>query len=262
MTTTVTGPRLTSRRYGKSGHGYTLDGTKVDGATTILNALPGPPPSWGAEMAANLAVNEWDELAELAPTERLKRLKAAPDDFRDTAAARGTEIHAYGEKLAQDSSADVPDEIRGPVEAYARFLDAWEIEPIATETPVCHTLHRYGGTADLWGYIGARGSARALIDLKSGRTVQGKTVMQLAAYRYAELWQPDGPDSEEPLPPVDLVYVAHILPDDVRMLPVECGPEQLRAFLYVQQTARWMQRHDWWQRRPGDEPLIGEAERP
>jgi hypothetical protein len=78
----------------------------------------------------------------------------------------------------------------------------------------------------------------------------------LAAYRFAQIWQPDGADSEESLPEVDAVYVAHILPDAVRMLPVTAGEAEFRQFRYVQVTSQWLSRHGY----QGDEPLIGDAE--
>jgi hypothetical protein len=258
---TATTPRLTSRKYG-TGHVYHLDNERIMGVTTILSALPGPPPSWGAEEAAKFAVNGWEELSERSLTDRLALIKAAPDRARDTAAGRGTELHAYAEQLHAGTPVEVPEEYKVVVEAVARWLDAWDITAVATETPLAHTVHKFGGTADLWARIGRRGDARALIDLKTGRTVPGKTVLQLAGYRFADLWQPDGPASESTKPDVDLVYVAHVGGDDVRMLPVDCRPEQLRQLLYVREVANWLKRHDWFQRKPGEEPLIGEAERP
>lgn len=249
--------RLKMRRYGANGHGYTLDGEKVPGATTILNALPKELKQWAADCAANYAVEHWDQLGEESLTKRLDKIRFAYKDVVSAAAVRGTRIHALGEQL-QAGAVDVPEELRGPVEAYARFLDLWQITPIATETPLCHTGQLYAGTADLWAEVGVRDGARALIDLKTGKSVYESTVLQLAAYRYADVWQPNGPASEESLPAVDQVWVAHILPDDVRMLPIECGPEQWRQFLYVKQTWLWLQAHGF----RGEEPLIGEAETP
>jgi hypothetical protein len=256
----VHAPRLVRRRYGRTGHGYTLDGDKVDGVTTILNALPKQLKQWAADCAANFAVEHWDELAEQPITKRLDRIRYAHRDVVNRAAIRGTDIHNHGENLVHGRPVDVPDEYRGPVEAYARFLDDWKIEPVATETPLANTTYRYGGTADLWATIGLGRFAgmRALVDLKTGKDVYESTVLQLAAYRYADLWQPDGPASEEPLPEVDGVFIAHIMPDAVRLLPVVCGPEQFRQFLYVQQTSRWLALHGF----RGPEPLIGDALQP
>lgn len=259
-------PRLVARRYGRTGHGYTLDGEKVPGVTTILNALPKELKQWAADCAANEAVEHWEELSGLPATRRLDRIRYAHKNAVSEAALRGTQIHKYGEQIVAGETVEIPDEYRGPVQAYARFLDAWEIEPLAIEAPIANATHGYAGTGDLWGTIGVRDNARAYIDIKTGKNVYESVVLQSAAYDGAELWQPDGPRSEQPYPgPVDLVYVAHVLPDDVRMIPVRGvggaerpGVPEFRQFLYTLQTHRWLERHGY----RGDQPLLEEAERP
>ena len=249
--------RLATRRYGKNGHGYTLDGEKVPGVSSILDALPKALKQWAANCAADYAIEHWAELTEEPLTTRLDKIRYAHRDVVGAAAVRGTTVHRYGEDLVHGRPVEDP-EYLGPAQAYARFLDRWKIEPIATETPVASTQHRYGGRPDLWATIGVRDNAPALIDLKTGRNVYEDVVLQLAAYRWADLWQPDGPDSEGPLEPVALVYVAHIGADDVAMIPVDVGPSDFRQFLYVKETARWLDLHGF----KGSEPLLGEAERP
>lgn len=248
--------RLASRRYGKYGHGYTLDGEKVPGVTTVLNALPKALTQWAADQAANHAVEHWAELGELPLTKRLDRIRFAHRDTVKAAGMRGTEIHNLGEKVAHDEEVVVPDEHRQPVEAYARFLDAFDVEAIATETPVVNTSSKYAGRADMTANLTTRelGRHRALVDLKTGKDIYAEVALQLAGYRGCDIWQPDGPDSEEPLPAVDAVYVAHIMPDDVRLLPIKVGPADFRQFLYVLETHKWLERHGY----KGDEPLVGD----
>jgi hypothetical protein len=265
VTTTATGPVLKTRKYGAHGHGYLLHGEKIPGVTTILNALPKNLTQWAADCAANHAVEKWDELAELSMTKRLDAIRYAHRDVVSGAALRGQDIHGYGEKLAHGVEVDVPDEYRGPAEAYARWLDAWEIEPVATEAAIVNLTHRYGGRGDLWATVGKRDGAFCYLDIKTGKGVYESVVLQVVGYDYAELWQPDGPESEEPYTPVDLAYVVHVLPDDVRMLPVRGsggrprpGLPEFREFLYVKQTYEWLEAHGF----RGDEPLIEAAERP
>lgn len=261
----VTEPRLKSRRYGAHGHGYLLDGDKIDGVSGVLNVLPKQLQQWAADCAANFAVEQWDKLADLPLTKRLDQIRYAHKDVVGEAAARGTDVHTFGEKLSHGEEVEIPDELRGPVQAYARFLDRWEIEPVATEAVVGHTQHRYGGRGDMWCRIGKRDGAFAYVDLKTGKNVYESVVLQCAAYDGANIWHPDGPDSETVYEPVDLVYVAHIGPDDVRMLPVrgtagavKPGPPEFRTFLYAQQMKHWLDAHGY----RGDEPLIEAAERP
>lgn len=249
----MTAPRLERRNYGRN-HGYKIDGEKVPGVTTALNAINKPALKvWAARVVAAKAVNEWDQLAELPVAARLKALEGAPFETLKKAALRGNEIHRLGEKVAHGLVVDVPDEHRGPVEAYARWLDDWQIEPIATETPLGSLQHGYGGTADLWARVGARGGALALLDVKTGSNVYGETALQLAAYRYADVIQPEK-GVEIPTPEVERVYVAHVLPDSVRCLPVEAGPAEFRTFLYALQVHRQLER---WK----EFPPIGDAVR-
>jgi len=246
--------RLVRRNYGRN-HGYRIDGQKVLGVTSVVGTLEKRAlVQWAATQAAELAVNDWDRLSDLPVADRLKELSTAHRRTVNRAALRGTDIHAHADRLVSGAETTVPDEIRGPVEAYARFLDAWQIETIASETPVGHTGHGYAGTADLWCRIGARDNAAALVDVKTGKGVYDETGLQLAAYRYSELMQPEK-GTEIATPAVDLVYVAHVLPDDVRMLPVAADPDVFRTFLYLLQVAK--ARADW-----EEWPLIGASVRP
>lgn len=244
-------PRLQRRNYGR-GHGYMIDGEKVLGVTTVIDVLDKPAlRSWYADQVAKRAVDEWDRIGDMPISERLDYLRWGPRDTVRAAALRGTQIHDYGHALAEGRDVDVPDQHRGPVEAYARWLDEWEVEPIAAETPLCSVTHKYGGTADLWARIGKRDNALALLDVKTGKGVYNETGLQLAAYRYAELLQPER-GVEIPVGAVDLVYVAHVLPDAVRTLPVVADQAVFRTFLYLLHVKRQV---DGWE----DWPLIGSA---
>jgi hypothetical protein len=245
--------RLVRRNYGR-GHGYKLDGEKIVGVTTALGVLDKPAlRDWIARTVAARAVDEWDELALMPVTERLERIRWGARDVVQAAALRGTQIHDLGQKLAEGGEVDVPDEHRGPVEAYARWLDRWDVTPWAAETPLASTQHKYGGTADLWAQVGKLGGEPFLLDIKTGKGVYTETAWQLAAYRFADLLIADG--EEVSVPDVSGVYVAHVLPDDVRMLPVEAGPREWRSFLYILQTYREVQAAEEW-------PLIGSAVQP
>lgn len=256
--TAVAAPRLVRRNYGR-GHGYRLDGVKVAGVTSVIDNLDKAAlRNWYAEQAAARAVDHWDELAQQPVSARLEFIKNGPRDKVRAAALRGTQIHTLGQALAEGGEADVPPEHRGPVEAYARWLDKWDVEPLWAETPVAHTAHRYAGTADLWGRVGKRDGALCLLDIKTGKGVYDETALQLAAYRYTDLMVvagEDGKPMEAVTPAADLVYCAHVQPDDVRMLPIVADEGTWRSFLYLLQVH--VARQDW-----KDFPLIGEAEQP
>lgn len=249
MSAAATAQRLVRRNYGR-GHGYKLDGRKAVGVTTVLDVMDKPAlRNWYAKTAAERAVNEWDTIATMPVAERLTYIQYGPRDKVQKAALRGNQIHDLGEKLAHGEEVDVPPEHVGPVEAYARWLDEWEVEPIAAETPLAHTEHGYAGTADLWARVGARDGAVCLLDIKTGSGVYNETGLQLAAYRYSNLMQPEkGVEIETPA--VDLVYVAHVNPDHVRTLPVVADEHVFRTFLYLLQIHRARTSWEEW-------PLIG-----
>lgn len=252
-TTAISGPRLKRRNHGRS-HSYQLDGEKVVGVTTALSVLAKPAlVNWAAQEAAKRAVDEWEELALLPVSERLERIRYGARDKTRAAALRGNEIHDLGEKVAHGVDVDVPDEHVGPVQAYARFLDRWEVTPLATETPLASITHKYAGTADMWATVGKLGNEPYLVDIKTGKGVYAEAAWQLAAYRYADLMQIQG--VEHPIQEVAGVYVAHVLPDDVRMLPVEADPRTFRGFLYILEAYReWKGAEEW--------PLVGSAVQP
>lgn len=263
-TTAIKTPRLERLNFGKS-HAYRLDCDcgpyrkgdphKLVGVTTAIDVLDKPAlRQWYANQAAERVVDDWDRLVDMKPSERLEFVKWGPRDKVTAAALRGTQIHDLGEKVAHGLPVEVPDEHRGPVEAYARFLDKWDVETIATETPLASTKHGYGGTADSWARIGRRDNAVTLLDIKTGKGVYNEVGLQLAAYRYSEFIQPEK-GIEIPTPDVEHVYVAHVLPDDVRMVPVVANEAVFRSFLYVLQAHKDHEaRMDW--------PLVGEAEQP
>lgn len=248
-------------------HRYHLDGEVVPSVTTAIgDGLPKPALApWAANAAADYVVDHWTELADLGPSAKIAKIKRAPWEARDRAAVRGTKVHGFGVDLVHGHRVEIPEEYVGPAQAYARFLDEWQIEPIATETPLAHTTYKYGGTADLWARIGRRGGQPFLLDLKTGRDVYPDVALQLAAYRFADLWQPEGVASESSdVPDVLACFVAHILPDTVRMVPVQAGEAEHRAFLYVLATARWVGRHSKATKAEDGSyrprlPLIGEA---
>jgi hypothetical protein len=246
----VSTPRLVRRNHGR-GHSYQLDGVKVPGVTTVTGNLPkNALIDWAGRVTAEYAVDHWDELSAQPHSARLNTLTRARYSATSKAALRGTQIHALGEQVSLGHQVDAG-EHQSEVEAYARFLDRWQVEVLATETPCASTQWGYAGTADAWATFGRGQYAgqRVLLDIKTGRGVYDETALQLTAYAHCDLWQPDGPESEAEQPPVDAVVVAHILTDAVELLPVDASANQLRQFHYLLQTTRWL----------ADGPYIGAA---
>lgn len=239
-------PPITRRNRGK-GHSYhDATGARVPGVTTVLNSgCPKPALiNWAARTTVDYAIDYWDELNDLPISERIKRLNRARSDQNNAAKLRGTRVHTLGERVALGETVEVPDDLVDHVEAYAAFLDAWDVQPIVTEAVVVSYRHGYAGTLDLIADMrhptepGRR--CTCLLDLKTSESgVFRESVLQLAAYRYATHYlDPDG--VEHPMLPVDLCAVVHVRADGAHFVPVVVGDEQHRQFLYVQQVAQFV----------------------
>ena len=104
----------------------------MPGVTTVLQkTVPKPALTyWAARMAAEYALDHWDQLVTAEPSQRYKALSTAHDTKRDAAAARGTEVHRLASQLADNVTVAVPDELAGHVEAYRDWLDRFEVAPV------------------------------------------------------------------------------------------------------------------------------------
>lgn len=225
------------------GHYYRdANGQRIPGVTTILgNGVPKPALiNWAANSTAEAAVDRWDELAELAPTARLKELQNARYKTTDKAKRRGTEIHGYGERLVQGQEVDgIPDELRGHCEGYVEFLNAHDVEPVLVEATVVSYKYGYAGTLDLVAWLTHPEDGRQLwlLDLKSNdKGIFGETALQLAAYRYAEFYV-DADGKEQPMIPVERTGAVLVNSERAQLVPTTSTEQQLRTFWYSGRVA-------------------------
>lgn len=219
-----------------TGHAYyDSDGRKVPGVTTILrDGFPIRLVDWAAKSTAKDALANLDRLAAMEREEAYDWLRGAPARHRSKATARGKDIHSHGEALARDDQTahDVPPELIGPVEAYARWLDRRAVAAIHVECPVINRKWDYCGTFDLVARIG---ETNWLLDIKTGERVFDDAALQLAAYAHAEALLVGGLREIE-LPRIDRVGIVHVQPDQVDLLPVDVSDGVWRTFLYVRQV--------------------------
>lgn len=183
-------PEIVRRNHGR-GHSYTLDGRKVPGVTTVLNkTMPKDALiKWAADQTANHAIDYWDELSELSPSARLKRLTGARFADRDQAANKGTEVHALAAAYVAGDDVDVPEHLETHVRSYEAFVHDWDPRPVAVEFVVANPAVGYCGTGDLIADLAD--GCRWLLDVKTSRSgIFAETVLQLAAYRNAQWWAP------------------------------------------------------------------------
>jgi hypothetical protein len=218
------------------GHYYKdAAGHRIPGVTTMLgDGVPKPALiNWAANATAEYAVDNWDSLSELQPSARLKELQGARYSVSDKAKKRGTEVHRYAEKLVKGEQVQgIPDELRGHTEAYVRFLDKFEVDPILVEATIVNYRYGYAGTLDLICELTAADGQRRrlLLDAKTNeKGIFGETALQLAAYRYAEFYLDDA-GVEQPMIEVDGCGAVLISSTDAQLIPCKAGPDQMRSF--------------------------------
>jgi hypothetical protein len=232
------------RRFDTAKGHYYKDaaGTRVTGVTTLIDkGLPKPALiNWAGNATAEYAVDHWDELAALGPAARLKKLQGARYEAKDAAAKRGTDVHTAAEGLLRGESVQVPDEIAGHVESYARFLDEFKVEALHVEFGLVSYRWEYAGTGDLYASLTLpqRGRCKLLLDLKTNRTgVFGDIALQLAGYRYADKWIVDG--TEVDVPPIEYCGAVHVRSDGYDLIPVEVTEIEHRALLYAARVGKF-----------------------
>jgi hypothetical protein len=241
---------ITRRDHGR-GHSYLIDGNKVPGVTTIIGAtLPKPALiDWAGKTTAAYAVDYWDELTELAPSKRLDRLNGARFEQRDTAARRGTEVHALAERLVAGHEVDVPDELDGHVRQYVDFLNTFEPAPVLVEFVVANRKVGYCGTVDL---VADMRGERWLLDLKTARSgIFGETALQLCAYSRAETYL-DGDGNEQPMDALGITRVGaiHVTGDGWELRPVDVDDRVWDCFRHLAWLARRVDEIGEWVGRP------------
>jgi hypothetical protein len=221
-------------KFSAKAHRYWLDGKPVPGVTTLLGkGLPKPAlPYWSAKSVAEYVVDnpeQVDNLRSLGRGPAVAALKAIPWQARDTAAVRGTDVHALAEELIHGREVDVPEHLLAHVEGYVRFLDEFAVEPILTERQVASRSLWYAGTFDaiaridgvVWG-----------LDLKTSKGIYGETSLQVAAYMGAEFYV--GDDGEElPIPEVERIGAVHVTDAGSQLRPFRDKDAAWKCFRHV-----------------------------
>lgn len=233
--------RVDTVRNGKKSHYYKIDGKRAIGVTTALNGIPKQDflIPWAARRVAEFAVDNYDLFGSMlgaggrGPT--VKFLTDVPPQERDAAADRGTEIHALAEQYVRGDEIDVPDELMPYVLGFVQYINDFNPTPVHNELVVASRKYCYAGTLDSIEEI--PGYGRCLVDWKTGSGIYGEYVLQVAAYRYAELYL--GTDGKEhDLPPVDHTYILHIKPNEYDLVPVQADEVAFAKFLVALENYR------------------------
>lgn len=212
--------------YTDENHRYTLNGKRTTSVTTILGG--GIPkqmlPAWYAKQAAEAAwinrdMNDYPEFIRL--------VKDAPNQARDKAGLRGTDIHNLAEAYLHGEQVSIPAEHVDPVMGFAKFIEDFQVVPLLTEKSVYLKEFNCAGRFDFIGHI-AGCDGPVLIDWKTSNGVYPETKLQTAAYASADFYvEPDAPDVELKLPEVVATFVAHITPEGTELHPLARNREEV-----------------------------------
>lgn len=176
------------------GRSYPIEGCgKFWSVTTILGILEKPAlVQWAANCAVqHITDNIVDFLTSPEETKRiLDEAKLAHRDIKDHAADIGTQTHEWIERWLSDRDISLPcdDVVRGAVEAFTKWAESVNLNPIASEIRVFHPSFRYAGRFDLLATLkqGRQRKARTyLIDIKTSSSIYDSMLYQLAAYEEA-----------------------------------------------------------------------------
>jgi hypothetical protein len=265
--TTTTEHRPITRRidyFGGRAHGYELDGVKCAAVTKLIgDGLPKPNLiASNGKAVAEYVRDNIDMLAALGPQELYDLAAGEPQRRREAAQNRGKTLHQLFDDLAKGVDIDASEELLGPVTQLLRFMDDWQVKPIASEVTVVCRDWRFMGTADLMATVGPR-QQLALIDYKTGASgLWPEVALQLAAYAWCDSYiidasspgfheelpmplapgQPPTRDSADDQLRFDLVAALWLQDDGYELCPVDAGPDTWRTFLYVAQVAQWVQK--------------------
>jgi len=239
--------------------------------TTCIGSLDKPAlVPWAAGLTADAAEERLRELQNMDPTsmaeaidmllepkkgDRNKRsninveLRAAHKDRKESAAERGTDVHALCEALEHGTITvdDVPEEYLGYVEAYQAFRDEYPgMQFHATEVTVAGATRNggYMGTTD--GVVEYNGRWYVL-DLKTNdkATVYNTVGQQLAAAANAtHIVHADG--TREPMPPIDGGLAIGLGPDGthkVFLFDTDAGGSNFAGFENSVGAWQWKRRN-------------------
>lgn len=256
---------ITRRNHGK-GHSYADEnGLKIPGVTTLVD--DGFPKKalqkWAVEVTADYAIDHWEELSALLPSERRKRLTKAQYETTSKAAARGTKVHDLADRLIHGEEVAIPQDMDGYVQAAVDFIDEFDVIPVAAEFTVWSEAWRWAGTCDLVADLldsedpepdpALKRRVRWLLDFKTKEKesgVFGDAALQLAPYRCAERMIDPVTGAEQPMIEVDRCGIVQLYKNgSYRLIPVEAGVPEYTIFQYVQQVALWID---------GNRSLVGE----
>ena len=159
---------------------YYIDGIEkpLVSVTTILQALAKPQLIyWAAKTAGENALADPTISAQEAASSIYKK--------RDSAGDRGSDVHRMIEKGEYGKSEDLPDRVKGYIQAYEKWSASFVKKFILKENTVHSKKFEYAGTLDA--IVEDKDGKVWLIDYKTSKALYAETGLQLSAYKEAML---------------------------------------------------------------------------
>ncbi|MCI3271036.1 PD-(D/E)XK nuclease family protein [Streptomyces cylindrosporus] len=232
----------------------------VPGVTSIVGMLPkqdflGP---WQANMAADLAIDSFEYLRQMAERDRAgakRYIAGAARRYTEVRSKLGSRAHDVFERLMNGEEVDyVHSDIVNHVEHFRQFLAAVNPELVRAEDVAWSYEHEYAGSFDailrIWVEVLPSGKLRitpdrsgtpilVMVDYKTSKSIHSDVALQLAAYRYADvIIDPEG--NETPMPEIDSAAVLHITDDQWTFKGVRADRAVHASFLTLRETFRWV----------------------
>ena len=218
---------LTRRVDSGRGHKYLLDGKEADGVTTIISKGVAKPAliGWAANVTRDYAVDHWDELAQVAPSERIKRLSKAR--WADRERRRRPRHRDPPPRLRAGPRREVvfpPEELEGHVDCIPRVHQGLGSRGAVRRDDRRQPPHGYMGTLDL---IARIDGTTWILDFKTTRSgIYSESALQLAAYAHCE-FRLDADMVEHPMPEIERGACIWIRADGYDFVPVDISDDDL-----------------------------------
>ncbi|MFE9381763.1 hypothetical protein ACFYMO_00780 [Streptomyces sp. NPDC007025] len=232
----------------------------VPGVTSIISMLPKQDflAPWSAGLAADLAIDSFDYLKDMAARDRAgarRYIAGASRRYTEVRSKLGSRAHDVFERLMNGEEVGyVHSDIVNHVEHFRQFLAAVDPELVRAEDVAWSYEHEYAGSFDailrIWVRVGKDGKLAitpdrsgtpvlVMVDYKTSKSTYSDVALQLAAYRYADvIIAPDG--SESPMPEIESAAVLHITDDQWSFKGVRADREVFDAFLTLRKTFTWV----------------------
>lgn len=223
---------------------HPTSGAEVPSVTTVLDIKDKGLQHWAAWECGQYAAANLERLAQLDFETAAADIKAAPWRKKTKAANLGSRVHTVLEEYAgrKDSvdpglfSQPQSDEEANAVRNLQVILDELKPQIIASEFSIWSYEHGYSGTADLLCKVDGK---LVLVDLKTSKDVYSEMVLQLAAYRNADVII-TGSGKEVRMPKVDECHIWHAPKvGDGRWARGRVDDKDFRGFLAAKALYEW-----------------------